>query len=324
MSEPTMAEYWKAYAAGEVICPKCHSHFFRAGLTPLSVTPCTKCGAETFVPLQVSSYLLINLLGNGGMGSVYRAVLDGDDSGDTVAVKLLSRNARENPANISALLNESRVASNFGGCDFVAPCLDHGFADGEYYAVYPCIDGERLDNYIQRQGQIPDKEMLKIALHIIAAEQHVCRCGYLFRDLKPENIIINKYGYAVLLDFGLCMKLEKAANPASNTYVAGSPYYIPPERLLNEPENPASEIYSLGMIMYFGLTGKNYFNADEIDALARRHVSGLRLTNSSKMAGIRPAIAELMGKMIRQHNQERPQDFISVAQTIQEILQKIK
>ncbi|MBO7742481.1 MAG: serine/threonine protein kinase [Victivallales bacterium] len=300
-----------AFEKGNILCPSCGKTVSRIGTMPFTEVPCEKCGMKIFVPGKLDHYFLYELLGHGGMGSVYRAFSEKNPQ-ETVAVKILSRSAGENPSNILALLTESRIASNFTGSDFVAGSLGHGYADGEYYIVSPCIEGERLDRRIARMEKLAPAEMLAVARHILAAEQYIYRRGYLFRDLKPENVIINPYGYAVLLDFGLCKSVSEAANPDSTAYVAGSPYYIPPERLMNEPENAASEIYSLGMVMYFGLTGRNYYNADEIDSLAKRHISGLRLSSAGKMQGIPKQIAKLLDDMIRQENRERLQTFQEV------------
>lgn len=312
-----------AFARDEVLCQTCNTPLHLQGLEKFTTVKCPKCGKNVFVPGAVAHYVLFDLLGEGGMGSVFKACDLKTDDQNFVALKLMSREAQESPADIMALLNEARVASRFNDSEFIAGCLEHGYSGGEYYTVSPFIDGERIDKRIQRLGKLKETDVLKLALHILAAEQHIYRGGFLFRDLKPENVIINSKGYAILFDFGLCIPVEQAANPSGDAFVAGSPYYIPPERLLNEPENAASEIYSLGMLMYYCLTGQNYFNADEIDALAKRHVSGLRISNTGKMSGIIPSIATLLDLMIRQENQERPQDFGSVADAIKDILHEL-
>ena len=165
-----------------------------------------------------------------------------------------------------------------------------------------------------------DLETIAIALHVLSAEQHIYKCGYLFRDLKPENIIINEKGYAILIDFGLCMTREHALNP-DEEYVSGSPYYIPPERLTGAGEDARSEIYSLGMIMYQALTGKTFFDAAEIDSLAKRHLSKIRLSVESKLDGINPALAKILAKMIAQHSEDRPSSFTEVFGMLQPLLQ---
>ena len=320
---PAPSTLLQAFSNGEIVCPACHKHAPRAGLEPCTTTKCPACGAEIFVPRLLGDYFLYALLGIGGMGAVYKAIQTSAPDNAPVAVKTLSPASNGNPADISALLNEARVAELFTDSEFIAGCLAHGCVGGEYYTVSPCIEGERLDRRIQRLETLPESDVLKLALHLLAAEQHIYRRGFLFRDMKPENVIINQYGYAILLDFGLCLPVEQVAQPSGSEYIAGSPYYIPPERLLGEAENAASEIYSIGMILYYALTGHNYFNADELDALVKRHVSGLRVSSAGKMAGIRQSLAILIDGMIRQENAERPQDFVSVADSIRAIMQEI-
>ncbi len=324
MAKITPSSLAKCFKAGNVKCRICGRVIKSPGLEPLTTTKCPKCQQEILVPKQVANYFLYQLQGNGGMGSVFKAINLEEKDSTPVALKLMSRSAMEDPANIAALVNEAHVASLFNGCEFIAGCLDHGYEGGEYYTISTCIEGERLDKLVQRRGRLSEPDMIRLALHILAAEQHIYRNGYLFRDLKPENVVINNYGYAILLDFGLCIPLTSAANPSDIAVVPGSPYYIPPERLLAEPENAASEIYSLGMVMYYGLTGNNYFNASEIDALAKRHVSDLRISNTGKLNGISPKLAQIIDLMIRQNNAERPQDFLEVANVLKNLLKELQ
>ncbi|NMA43033.1 MAG: serine/threonine protein kinase [Oligosphaeraceae bacterium] len=311
----------KLWNKGLVRCNACNKTMQLQNLQPLQLIPCSNCQAMFFVPKKVGAYFLYEPSGGGGMGSVYKAVSEKFPA-EILAIKILSRAARENPADIHALLNEARVSSFFVNCDFIAACLDSGYEDGEYFAAMPYINGERLDKRIDRLHQLPEKEVMTMGLHLLAAEQHIFHMGYLYRDLKPENIIINEYGYAVLLDFGLCIPRREAEN-CEEEFISGSPYYLPPERLLGQGENACSEIYSLGMLMYHALTGRTFFDADEIQALARRHISGLRLNSAAKMQGLRNSIAILLDAMLRQEPNERPQDFEYVADSLKAIIQEI-
>ncbi len=319
--QPDAKNAMELWEKGLISCPSCRKTLQLETLQPLQLMPCERCKEMIFVPKKVASYFLFEPSGGGGMGSVYKAVSE-EYPGELLALKVLSRESKYNPSDIHALLNEAKVSSLFIESEYIAACLDSGFADEEYYAMMPYVSGERLDKKIDRLGQLPEKEVLSIALHLLAAEQHIYRFGYLYRDLKPENIIINEYGYTILLDFGLCISREQAA-ACDEEFISGSPYYLPPERLMGEGETAASEIYSLGMIMYQALTGKPFYDASEIDALARRHISGLRINSSAKMEGIRSSIGILLDAMVRQDPKERPQDFIYVADTIKAILQEI-
>ncbi|MBQ7651618.1 MAG: serine/threonine protein kinase, partial [Victivallales bacterium] len=258
--------------------------------------------------------------GGGGMGSVYKSVST-KFPGRRLAVKVLARKELSNPGNIRALLNEAEVSEQFKGFRFVAGCWDHGYADGEFFTVMPYVTGERLDVRIERLGKIPPEDVLKLTLHILAGEQHIFNAGFLFRDMKPENVIIDQKGYAIMIDFGLCIPLEAARNPNSE-FISGSPYYMPPERLLGEPEDAFSEIYSIGMVMYHALTGHTLYDAEGLNELAQRHVSNIRVSHASKMDGIPQPIADLLVRMIAQSPAERPQSFVDVFEEIKAILAK--
>lgn len=287
------------------------------GLQELRMVECPACKAINLVPMQVGRFWLFEPLGGGGMGSVYRA-LSADKVDRHFAVKVLSRVEKTKPANIHALLNEARIGKLIGDHPCLVKCVDSGCENGEYYSAMDLVQGERLDKSIDRLGRLPEQQVLQIALHVLAAEQHIFKCGYLYRDLKPENIIINDEGYAILFDYGLCMPREDALHP-KDEFVSGSPYYLPPERLLGKGEDASSEIYSLGMVIYYALSGQTYFDADEVEALAKRHVSKVRLSVSSKLRDFREDLVALLTKMIRQERDERFQSFHSVARAVRAI-----
>jgi len=307
-----------AYADGFFPCLNCGHHIPVKDLVALQMVECTKCQSINFVPLKIGEFLLYEPLGGGGMGSVYKACWR-EAPKDLFAVKVLAREEKTHPVHIQALLNEARTAEIIGDHRCLAKGIASGYEDSEYYSAMECVEGNRLDQLIDLHQKLPEKDVLQIALHILAAEQHIYNCGFLYRDLKPENIIVNAEGYAVLIDYGLCLPRENALNPADE-YVSGSPYYLPPERLLGLGEDAYSEIYSLGMVMYYALSGKAYYNADEVEALAKRHVSKVRLSMTSKLRGFRPELQEVMSKMIQQEHGARFQTFVEAATAIKEIL----
>ncbi len=306
-----------AFAQGRVPCQQCKFEIPMKGLQQLRMVECPACKAVTFVPLQVGRFWLFEPLGGGGMGSVYRALCS-EVPDQYFAVKVLSRIEKTKPANIHALLNEARIGKLIGDHPCLVKCVDSGCQNGEYYSAMELVEGERLDKRIDRLGRLPELQVLQIGLHILAAEQHIFKCGYLYRDLKPENIIINNDGYAILFDYGLCKPRDEALHP-QDEFVSGSPYYLPPERLLGKGEDASSEIYSLGMVIYYALSGQTYFDADEVEALAKRHVSKVRLSVSSKLRGFPEDLVELLTKMIRQEPEERFQSFHEVARAIRAI-----
>lgn len=303
---------------GHLPCLECGFLMPLEKLQSLKMVQCPSCQNISFVPLRVGHFWLFQPLGAGGMGSVYKAY-NSEAPGELFAVKILPRNERANPSLIMALLNEAQKARIVGNHPCLVSCVASGYEDGEYFCATQFVQGESLQLKIEMHGHLPEREVLKIALHILAAEQHIYNCGYLFRDLKPENVILNTEGYAIVFDYGLCMPLEDARTKVDE-FVSGSPYYIPPERLMGTGEDAFSEIYSLGMVIYYALTGKTYYDATEAESLAKRHLSKVRVATASKMKDFRPELVAVLSKMIKQDFHERYQTFAECRVAIKEAL----
>ena len=140
--------------------------------------------------------------------------------------------------------------------------------------------------------------------------------------MKPENVIIQRNGVARLFDFGLTLSLKEAAHPdLANHTIEGSPYYIPPERLVGEPENESSEIYSLGMLLFYLLSGRHYYTDKEANALARKHIFGLRVGSTAKqIVHCTPIMTKVIDKMIQRY----PKDRVQHLEDLKEVLVRIR
>ena len=178
--------------------------------------------------------------------------------------------------------------------------ISSGISNDECFMAMDYVEGERLDNRIARLTMIPEKEALRMLVYLLAAEKYIYRRGYLYADIKPENIIINKNNMPVMIDFGLCMTVDEAGRH-KKSFVGGSPYYLPPERIQKDAEGPYSEIYSLGMLMFTALIGNTFFKfAGDVQDLAMKHIQTARLTvNQAMMPQSSPCVVEMVGQMIR-------------------------
>ena len=289
-------------------CTTCLTSLDISSYPPLLFGECQKCGRPNFIPYLVKDYWLYRPLGGGGMGSVYKALHA--ETGADYAMKILPRLKKEDQRLISALMLEAETGATFGDHPHITKVADYGKYQDEYFMVTEFVSGKRLDELIDSQIPISQKYMLLWGMQILSAEQHVYNCGYLYRDLKPQNIIIDGYGNVHLIDFGLCMSLDSAANDVSDM-IEGSPQYMPPERLVGEPEGMFSEIYSLGMVIFHSLSRKPYYTATTAIDLARKHVSSLRIASVSSRLPINidPEITEVIDRMIRRNSKERYQSY---------------
>lgn len=296
-----------AFEHGQILCKGCGRKINFSNSQPMEFVACPKCAAMSMVPLRVGGFWLYEPLGGGGMGSVYKAWYS-EDTDVVCAIKILARADKELSVRVQMLLKEFMLAKAVGDHPCLPRVLAGGYADGEYYLAMELIEGERLDKRVSALGKLSEAEVIVSTLHLLSAEQHLYDKGYLFRDMKPENIFVTPDGRCVLLDFGLMLPLDVARNQR-DIPLTGSVYYIPPERITDSGEGAFSEIYSIGLVMYYELMGRTFFDAEQVKDLAAKHVAKVRLATPQKMPGISEGMSRIVRKMTQQAPEGRYQTF---------------
>lgn len=312
----------KDFQEGRLSCPGCSTDIHINDYEGLEVTNCPSCNSPVFIPMKVKDYWLFKPLGGGGMGSVYESLCE-SDSGE-FAVKILPREKNTDPELIETITREGEIGKILGKCQFIAEVVDYGCAEGEYYMASRFVEGTRLDVFISTASHLSERQALDIILQVIDAEMHIINCGFLFRDIKPENIIvIEETGQVKLFDFGLCMSLEQAANPDPSDALEGSPFYIPPERIVAASEGEHSEIYSLGMLLFHMLSGTTYFSESDIKNLLTKHVGALRVASvTNRLKHCSPEISAILDKMIKRDPNQRYHQLAPLRQELAELREK--
>lgn len=309
---------------GIISCPQCFSEIENP--KPFTVLPCPGCNLPLYMPLIIKNYVLYKPLGQGGEGQVYKALKRGTK--ERYAIKFFHRSPNEEEKH-NPFIQEGTSGAIVGNHKNLVQIVDYGCENDEYFIIFPLIEGERLDEYIKRKKHLSEHRAFNIMAQIIAAEEHICSKNYLYRDLKPENILLESSGNVKIFDYGLCIPIDKAAvkHEELTDDIQGSPHYIPPERILGEPEGEFSEIYSLGMMLFHMLKGKTYFNETEINKLIEKHADEINYESvKSRLENCTPETINMIDKMIKKNPSERYQNFQELKndmQTIQkEILQK--
>jgi serine/threonine protein kinase len=213
-------------------------------------------------------YQLLELVGSGGMAAVYRGV-------DTllqrqVAVKVLREGFVGDPAFLARFQREARAAANLDHPNVVT-VYDVGQDGDRHYIVMEYVDGQDLKTLIRRKGRLEVDETLGIIIQVCAGIGHAHKAGIIHCDVKPQNVLITKDGRAKVTDFGIARALSESGITESDT-VWGSPLYFSPEQAAGEPPSPASDVYSIGVIMYEMLAGTPPFQAEKPAALALMHM----------------------------------------------------
>ena len=289
-------------------CRACNHLFDFGQSVPLSVTSCSKCGEENFVPKKLGPFWLYRFCGDGGMGRVYQAICS-LVPGTEFAVKVLNENNRLNSEMVEGLRRESEITSFFNEHPNSVKTVEFDHDEDIYYMAMEYIDGFTIDQIIEQKGKFTEKETVKYILDLLSIIEYIYSKGYLYRDLKPQNAMINEADELILLDYGICLPKDAAVDDSFED-VEGSPHFLPPERLTGEGEDIRSEIYSIGMLMFYMLTGETYFKGNDIQEIAEMHVTAERRENlADELPHISEELVRLIDKMTRQKKRRRAQDL---------------
>lgn len=240
-------------------------------------------------------YKLEEKLGSGGMADVYRAhdvVLD-----RKVAIKVLRKDYSRNDNFQNQFRLEARSAANLSHPNIVT-VHDFGFADGLLYIVMELIPGKDLKQLIRDRGRFSIEQGIPLMIQACAGVGYAHRAGLAHCDIKPHNMLVSKDMRLKVTDFGIARALASIKPGERTDIVWGSPLYFAPEQAAGEPPTPASDVYSLGVVMYELLCGTPPFTASTADELARLHISARPLPISEYVPDIPSALEEIVMKVL--------------------------
>lgn len=213
-------------------------------------------------------YRLLEPLGSGGMAVVYKGV-------DTllhrpVAVKILREAYASDPAFLARFQREARAAARLDHPNVVT-VYDVGQDGNLHYIVMEYVEGEDLKSLIRRVSRLSVEQAVDIAHQIAAGVGHAHRMGIIHCDIKPQNILVTSEGRVKVTDFGIARALSESGLTDPEV-VWGSPTYFSPEQAAGERPVPASDVYSIGVVLYEMLAGVPPFRAEKPTALALMHL----------------------------------------------------
>ena len=203
-------------------------------------------------------YQIVEELGGGGMGKVYRA-LD-TKVGEEIAIKLIKSEVAADKATIERFKNELKIARKIVHKS-VGRVYDLNEERGTFYFTMEYVRGEDLKAFIRSSGQMAVGTSLRVVRQIAEGLAEAHELGIVHRDLKPSNIMIDRRGNARIMDFGIA-RLAGARGITGGNVMIGTPEYMSPEQVEGKEAGPASDIYSLGIVLFEMLTGRLPFEGD--------------------------------------------------------------
>jgi serine/threonine-protein kinase len=240
-------------------------------------------------------YRLINQLGTGGMALVYQAV--DLQLQRQVAVKVLRQDLISDAAFHTRFLQEARAAANLSHPNIVT-IHDFGIDAHQYFLVMELVGGTDLKTLLRRRQTLGVEETLEIMTQTCAGVGYAHRAGLIHCDLKPQNILVAPDGRTKIADFGISRALSTVDPDERADFVWGSPQYFAPEQAAGGPPSPASDVYSLGVILFEALTGRLPFVSPDSESLAEMHLLAPPPSPRSLNPSIPPILDQIILKVL--------------------------
>ena len=294
------------------VCAECGGEMDVTSTIPFSRVACPSCGEEVRVKVDFGNYLLQKRLAYGGMSILF--VAKDQTLGRKVALKVLNedysgdeyRTAQfEKEAELTALVSHPNVVRVYSV----------GRAFDRFYIAMELIAGEHLEARLQGGQGMEEKEVLEIALQVVAGLRAAQQSGLIHRDIKPGNILVDEQGVAKIVDFGLSLVTQAGSAQAEEIFA--TPYYAPPEALEAKVEDVRSDIYALGATLYHALTGKPPIESSSTATKVLLEEKRKTLPLRKLAPKVSASTESLVAKMMAFEPSDRCEDYDEVTESLE-------
>ena len=214
--------------------------------------------SSTVVLKGLPRYTVKRKIGSGGMATVYCA--DDHVLGREVALKMMHEHLINSPESVRRFSGEARAVASLSH-ENVVKIFDYGENESRPYLVMEYVKGPSLQSFLEKNGTLPNLVALEVCRQVLQGLACAHSKGIFHRDIKPDNIIIDEAGVVKIMDFGIAYIVNRESMTMTGSFI-GSPRYISPEQAEGKPLTGTTDIFSVGVLLYFSLTGKLPFNAE--------------------------------------------------------------
>ncbi|MGE0486160.1 MAG: HDOD domain-containing protein [Gammaproteobacteria bacterium] len=276
----------------------------------MASAPSSLAASSAGLPAAIGRFQPTRLLGRGGQGVVYLAT-DPDLDRD-VAIKCLSHRTRDP----EKLVNEARNVARLDHPNIVA-LFELDLEHAPPYLVYQYAGGTSLAEFTRTATPLPVKRIVNIMIAVLDGIHYAHQKGILHRDLTPANILLDDNDFPRILDFGISVALSDSTGAAT---LNGTVNYLAPEVLAEKPASPASDLFSLAVLMHELLTGKALFHADNPMAVIYKILNERILPPSNSRQGIDSALEHLVMKGLEKDPAQRFQSAAAMRDALRDYL----
>ncbi|MDQ5820634.1 MAG: protein kinase, partial [Actinomycetota bacterium] len=258
-------------------------------------------------------YELQELVGTGGMSSVYKArdrLLE-----RLVALKILHPHHSSDEDFVERFRREARSVAQLSHPNIVT-VIDRGDDDGRQFIVFEYVEGENLKEVVSREGPLPLRRALELALQIGRGLAFAHSQGLVHRDVKPQNVLMNGDDQAKVTDFGIARSIDVDVGVTQTGTVLGTSAYIAPEQASGGDITPQTDVYSFGVVLYELLTGEVPFPGESFVAVAMKHINDPVPDLREQRAEIPPRLAAAVQRSLAKEPEQR---FTSMDELVAEL-----
>ncbi|MEM8896649.1 MAG: protein kinase [Bacteroidota bacterium] len=261
---------------------------------------------------KLSNFQINERLGEGGMGTVYRAT--DLTLNRAVAIKMLHPFLVNNPDSFKRFQNEAHLSARISHPN-VATLFNFQNHENNHFIVMEYVKGKGLDDVLKLQGKLSESETVKIAIQVLEGLGAAHELGIMHRDLKPGNIMITQRGFVKLMDFGIA-RLEHAERMTRQNSVIGTLEYLSPELVKGGVPSQASDLYALGVMLHEMLTGQTVFDASSEASLMYQIA---HKQPSFQLGGVDRRLAQIIKKLTHKQPTKRYKDTQEVIRELEKV-----
>jgi len=301
----------------QVSCQHCGAIVPTLEARPLSHIPCPECPGKVFVPVRLANFLFQGPVGEGEMGSIYKAT--DETIGREVAIKLLRGSYAGNPESCERLRQEACALGKVNHSR-VAQVYSLNFSNGHPYLVMELVTGEDFEKKLQQEGHLDERVVLRMAGDVAEGLAALNREGLVHSDIKPGNIVMDRDGNSKLVDFGL----TGMSRYDNNHKLMGTPDYIAPELIRGGKDTPCSDMFSLGATLYHLLSGRPPTLGESPSEVVRARLEKVPVAPLQEVAShVSKATCRMVMKMLEYVPEERLQNSDILAYEVKEAIKQL-
>src|SRR5437764_10631970 len=266
-------------------------------------------------------YELEELVGTGGMSSVFRAhdrLLD-----RKVALKILHQQYTDDDEYVERFRHEARAVAALSHPNIVT-VIDRGEHGERQFIVFEYVEGENLRRWIERRGPAPVTTALELAIQVARGLSFAHQQGLVHRDVKPQNVLLNGDGQAKVTDFGIARSLDMKHGMTQTGTVLGTSDYIAPEQAQGQQVDEHTDVYSLGVVLYELLTNEVPFPGENFVAVAMRHINEAPPSVRDKRPDVTPRVEAAIQRAMAKDPNDRFQTMAEFCHELEACLAEIQ